>query len=59
MWEYKRKDIKFRIYNELTDAVNVEGKDKWEIIFYEEEKPTSYSGEYTARILFKRLKPES
>lgn len=55
MWEYKRKDCKFRINSELVEALNIEGQDNWEVIHYQEEKRKEYDCETTAKILFKRL----
>lgn len=57
MWEYKRCDIKFKVYRELIEELNNEGQDGWEIIHYVEELPERYGSEFTAKILFKRLKP--
>lgn len=51
MFEYKRSDVKFRQYTEITMVLNAEGKDGWEVINYNEEK---CDNSYTARILFKR-----
>ena len=56
MWEYKRKDVEFKLFSELTEIINKEGQDNWEIVYYEEEKPANYSGKFTAKILYKRLK---
>jgi len=58
MWEYKRINIKFSIYSELTEALNIEGQDGWEVIYYHEETPEKYCVNHNsyAKILFKRLK---
>jgi hypothetical protein len=56
MWEYKRSNIKFRLYTELNDELNKEGNNNWEVIYYLEEKAEKYCGEFIAHILYKRLK---
>ena len=58
MWEYKRKDYKFSLYHELIEALNIEGNDNWEVVFYSEERPEKFGREFQARVLFKRLKLE-
>jgi len=56
MWEYKRKDIRFKHYSELIDNLNEEGNNNWEIIYYLEEKPEKYGNDFYAKALFKRIK---
>jgi len=56
MWEYKRNDVKFRSYSELTEALNNEGRDNWEVIHYSEDKPEKYGSDINAKILLKRYK---
>jgi hypothetical protein len=55
MWEYKRTDIKFKSYLELISALNTEGKEGWEVIYYQEDKIEKYGSDINVRILFKRL----
>ena len=59
MWEYERKDFKFRWYADLVTFLNEKGKESWEVIWYEEEKPEKFGVEMTAKMLFKRLKDET
>jgi hypothetical protein len=54
MWEYERKDYKFRFDFDLIKFLNEKGKENWEIIYYKEELPEKYGIELTAKILFKR-----
>lgn len=55
MWEYKRKNYNFRLHSDIVEALNIEGKENWEVIFYQEEKRKEYDYETTAKVLFKRL----
>jgi hypothetical protein len=55
MWEYKLKNISFRLYSQLIEELNIDGNENWEIISYEENKNEKYSG-YTAKVLYKRIK---
>jgi len=55
MWEYKRKDFKFKIYSDLISELNKDGQEKWEIISYQEEKLEKYDMFTIAKILYKRL----
>jgi hypothetical protein len=57
MWEYERKDYKFRWYSELINKLNEMGKEGWEVIYYQEELPEKYANEFSSKVLFKRLKP--
>jgi len=57
MWEYKRRDYKFRTFDELQEILNAKGQSNWEIVDYREENAKT-SGEYLAKVLFKRLKKE-
>jgi hypothetical protein len=59
MWEYERKDFKFRWYADLVMFLNEKGKEGWQVIWYEEERPGKFDVEITAKILFKRLKDET
>jgi hypothetical protein len=59
MWEYERKDFKFRFYSDLAKWLSDKGSDGWEIVWYQEEKPGQYEIESTAKVLFKRLKNEN
>jgi hypothetical protein len=54
MWEYELKIIYFKLYSELLIQLNDEGKKGWEVINYDEEKPTKFGANYKAIILFKR-----
>jgi hypothetical protein len=57
MWEYERKNYKFRVFPDLLIFLNEMGKDGWEIIYYKEDIPDKYDyGETTAKVLFKRKK---
>jgi len=57
MWEYERKDCKFRFYSDLLVFLNKMGGEGWEIVYYKEEEPKKYDfGEITAKMLFKRKK---
>ena len=58
MWEYKIETITYRMYSELIDALNIEGKDYWELISVKEEKEDKYNSKTSVTILFKRkIKP--
>jgi len=54
MWEYKRSNYEFRIFNELTEKLNNEGQQGWEVVYYEESKPEQYGCEYIANVIYKR-----
>ena len=56
MWEYKRTNYEFKLFTELEDKLNKEGKEGWEVVYYHEVKPKKFGGEHTAKVLFKRLK---
>ncbi len=56
MWEYKIMFIMYKTFQELTNELNEFGKDNWEVIHYEEEKPEKYGNDYKAKILLKRPK---
>jgi len=58
MWEYKMVYVRYRMFLELTEELNKWGKEDWEVIHFEEEKPEKYGNEYNAKVLFKRLKKE-
>jgi hypothetical protein len=57
MWEYKLRTIQFKMYSELIDELNKDGKENWEIFKYEEEKPNKYGCDNKVTILYKRMKP--
>jgi hypothetical protein len=57
MWEYKLIYVKYRLFVELTNALNKEGEDSWEVINFHEEKPKEWGNEYESKILLKRPKP--
>lgn len=56
MWEYKKSSLEFRNNIDLTEFLNNEGRNDWEIIFYEEKKTTEFSRYYMVNVLFKRQK---
>jgi hypothetical protein len=56
MWEYKLIYLKYRLFQELTDKLNKEGEENWEVINYHEDKPKEWGNEYEAKILLKRIK---
>lgn len=49
MWEYWRKEIKFKFHSELTQELNRDGINGWEIVYYMENNNV-------ANILYKRIK---
>lgn len=55
MWEYKRINYRFKIFNELIEKLNNEGQQGWEVVYYEETKPEQYGYEYETNVLYKRL----
>lgn len=59
MWEYERKDFKFKRYTDLNKFLNENDKKGWQVIWYEEDRPNKFNVEITAKILFKRLKDET
>jgi len=56
MWEYKRSDIKFKSYLELISVLNTEGKEGWEVIYYQEDKIEKFGSDINVKILYKRNK---
>ena len=54
MWEYSRVEIGFKTYLELNEKLTNEGKNGWEVIWYNELEPTNLRGKQTASILLKR-----
>ena len=50
--------VRYRMFLELTEELNKWGREDWEVIHFEEEKPEKYGNEYNAKVLFKRLKKE-
>jgi hypothetical protein len=53
MWEYWRKDIRFKSNAELNEELNKVGAEGWEIIYFLEIKSERFR---TADVLLKRLK---
>lgn len=56
MWEYKRVEYKLKHYGEIDTVLNIEGKNRWEIIHYYEQKPERFGMDFTLIILYKRKK---
>lgn len=56
MWEYLRKEIKYKTFVELNDELNIFGRDNWNIIYFQSEQPIKFGEPMTAEILFKRPK---
>lgn len=56
MWKYERKVIKFELVRELLDKLNELGADGWEVINYEEKKPSKFGDNYETIVLLKKKK---
>jgi hypothetical protein len=54
MWEYDRINVEFMIISELTEYMNRLGKNGWEIIHYNEEKPDKFGSSYKIILIVKR-----
>ena len=53
MWEYKIRQISFKIYSDLIDELNSDGEEDWEIVNYEEKHEKSSN---VVKVLYKRIK---
>ncbi len=56
MWEYWRKEIRYRVMSEVNEELNILGADNWEVIYYQENPAEKYGGYSSAKILLKRQK---
>jgi len=57
MWEYNRFEFKYKLISELIDELNKIGKDNWEVIHYEENKPPKFGEDWISIVIVKRFKP--
>ena len=55
-WEYKRIKYEFRLSSDLEDELNKEGKDGWEIVYYQETKPLKFGEKIKTIVLFKKIR---
>ena len=56
MWEYKRVEYNLRFYGEIAPHLNKEGKNRWEVIYYNEEKSEKFGEDIKLTVLYKRKK---
>jgi len=54
MWEYEIKVYGVRICSDLVKELNIRGKEGWEVMYYNEDRPNKYDVVTHTKILFKR-----
>jgi len=53
-WIYNRSKIEFSLVQELLDELNKFGANGWEVINYEEKKPSKFGDNYESIVLLKK-----
>ena len=56
MYKYKRVEYKLKFYGEVDTQLNMEGKNGWEVIYYNEQKPKKFGEDIILTVLYKRKK---
>ena len=56
MWEYRRIEYGLKFYGEIESLLNKEGKKRWEVVHYNEEKPEKFGSDIKLTVLYKRKK---